>query len=170
MNIFVLDYDPVQAAQSQCDKHVVKMILESAQMLCTAHRVHDPEDCNPNIYKIAYVNHPCTVWARETTGNYEWLLAHFIELCYEYTRRYDKIHKCHSLVSYLNNYPTTMPRGHMTPYALCMPQQYKIGSTVESYRRFYMSKQFKFDMRWSAPSCSPVWFIRRRLLKVTNGR
>lgn len=169
MNIFVLDENPIQAAQMQCDKHVVKMILESAQMLCTAHRVHDPEDCDQSLYKLAYVNHPCTVWARECSENYQWLLSHFVELCHEYTRRYDKIHRCQRLMFSLSPCPSAMRDGPKTPHPLCMPPSYKCDNVVKSYRRFYMSKQYRFDMKWSAPSCSPVWFLRKRLLKVTNG-
>ena len=87
MNIFVVHQDPKTSAQQLCDKHVVKMILESAQMLCSAY----PNGDAP--YKRAFYNHPCTIWARESQENYEWLLDHAYAMCQEYTRRYSKVHK-----------------------------------------------------------------------------
>ena len=91
MNIFYLDPHPTVAAQQCCDKHVVKMILESAQMLSTAHRVLDKND-NELLYKEAHKNHPSTKWVRESHLNYQWLYAHFVALGEEYTARYGKIH------------------------------------------------------------------------------
>ena len=91
MNIFYLHQDPVKAAQYQYNKHVVKMILESAQMLCTAHHCIDTEFADVP-YKIAHKNHPSTVWARRSANNYEWLYHHFVALSAEYKRRYGKDH------------------------------------------------------------------------------
>ena len=85
MNIFYLDKDPVKAAQVQYNKHVVKMILESAQMLCTAHH-HYGNDAVP--YKKAHYNHPSTIWAREDAYNYMWLYDHMMALGKEYTKLY----------------------------------------------------------------------------------
>ena len=83
MNIFVLDRHPVTAAQLQCDRHVVKMVLESAQMLCTSINMLGGQAQ----YKTAHVNHPCSVWARETLGNFLWLYDHGMALAKEYTHR-----------------------------------------------------------------------------------
>jgi hypothetical protein len=124
MNIFILDQSPVQAALYQCDKHVVKMLLESAQMLSTAHRVLDGkmtikksknnrniktwilDDDRENIlYKSAHVNHPCSVWAREDSSTYTWLWMHFKALCIEYRHRFNKIHKSESLWKLLQSPP-----------------------------------------------------------------
>ena len=85
MNIFAVDQDPKISAQQLCDKHVVKMILESAQMLCAVY------DNGTAPYKRAFYNHPCTIWARETEQNYEWLLNHAYAMCQEYTRRDGKV-------------------------------------------------------------------------------
>ncbi len=110
MNVFFLDSCPVLAAQYQCDKHVVKMILETAQMLCTAHRVLDGKQLvsdktnkplqqfdhpywHEELYKCAHINHPSTKWIRKTRGNYMWAYKHFMALCEEYTYRYGKIHE-----------------------------------------------------------------------------
>mgnify|MGYP006271713743 FL=1 len=120
MNIFILDTDPIVAAQWQCDKHVVKMIVESAQMLSTAHRILDGEQTrrpsksgktmvkywvHPNqeledtLYKAVHVGHPCTIWTMETNANYEWHYQHFKALCIEYRFRYGKTHSTETLLT-----------------------------------------------------------------------
>ena len=91
MNIFYLRKDPIKAAQYQYNKHVVKMILESAQMLCTAHHEIMGDDANVP-YKRAHVNHPSTIWTRSSADNYAWLYWHMVALGDEYTKRYNKIH------------------------------------------------------------------------------
>ena len=92
MNIFVLDNDPIVAAQSVCNKHVVKMILESGQMLSTAHRVLDEKPISERFYKLAHINHPSTIWTRTVSANYQWLYSLWSFLCGEYTERYGKEH------------------------------------------------------------------------------
>ena len=89
MNIFYVDTDPVVAASNLLDKHICKMPLESAQMLCTAHRVLDNSEfvAGQPLYKIAHKNHPSSIWVRQTTENYSWLYRHFIGLCEEYHTR-----------------------------------------------------------------------------------
>jgi len=131
MNIFFLDTDPVLAAQYQCDKHVVKMILETAQMLCTAHRVLDGERMysektkkplqqynHPRwhdvLYKCAHINHPSTKWIRATSGNYQWAFAHFCALCDEYSYRYGKLHESDKkLRHYLEHTPANITQGEV---------------------------------------------------------
>lgn len=88
MNIFLLDYDVKKCAQSHVDKHVVKMILETAQLLCGAHHVIGTTDNIP--YKLSHKNHPCSIWVRESLTNYLYLCELGLELCYEYTYRYGK--------------------------------------------------------------------------------
>ena len=93
MNIFVTDPDPVISAQTLCDKHVVKMVLESAQMLSTAWREYSSEYADEHeLYKTAHLNHPCSIWVRLARENYRWLYKHFVALCEEYTHRYEKSH------------------------------------------------------------------------------
>jgi len=96
MNIFYLDKSPVLSARYQCDKHVVKMILESAQLLCTAHRVLDytltSEHDSKGLYKSTHKNHPSAIWARSGYEQYSWLYHHFIALGNEYEYRYHKKH------------------------------------------------------------------------------
>ena len=97
MNIFYIDNDPQISAICMVDSHVVKMILETAQMLSTAHRIVDNNN-SPYMYKATHINHPSTKWARETEGNYIWLVSHFKYLGDEYQYRYGKIHKSISIL------------------------------------------------------------------------
>ncbi len=105
MNIFFLDWDVKKSAEYHCDKHVVKMILETAQLLCGAHHVTDqvPTKYPPSTlqvpYKLSHKNHPCAIWTRESLSNYLYLCELGLELCKEYTYRYGKRHKRLSLAS-----------------------------------------------------------------------
>ncbi len=95
MNLFFLHDDAREAARMQSDVHVVKMILETMQMLCTAiHYCKTPFVFPFVLYKPTHVNHPSTKWIRHTLKNFMWALEHGHELCIEYTKRYGKIHKC----------------------------------------------------------------------------
>ena len=156
MNIFVLSLCPKQCAKFTNDKHVVKMILESAQMLCTTHHLCciNPDS---NIYKIAHKNHPCTIWTRETKANYSWLYLLFRELCKEYTYRYLKIHKCETkLMNILNNIPELIPEGNMTIFKQAMPDDVKHKNPIIAYRQYY-KKYKKYFCNWSKRTI-PYWF------------
>jgi hypothetical protein len=137
MNIFYLDRDPVKAAQIQYNKHVVKMVLESAQMLCTAHRYYGNDDVP---YKSAHVNHPSSIWCRENSRQYYWLFDHMLALGNEYTKRYGKKHlsitKC---FPYLQYTPVGMPLGgQFTEPPQCMPDEYKVeGDSISAYWNYY---------------------------------
>jgi hypothetical protein len=185
MNIFVLDKDPILAARDHCDRHVIKMILESAQMLSTAHwsswrRILNPpplkgqklmqEWLASNVpvehrpaWKMTHVNHPCTQWAGLSWGNYRWLSLHGQELCREYTRRYGREHSSHSIHRWL--YSHVPPHfEHMsvtpldiTPFALAMPDDCKVaGDAVQSYRNYYINHK-KRMAKW-AHSKTPAWW------------
>ena len=140
MNIFVVDNDPVTAAKQLCDKHVVKMILESAQMLCTAHHHYGNGDNVP--YKKAHYNHPSTVWTRENCENYAWLFRHMMALGEEYTRRYGKTHltitKC---AEPLGKSPPDMPWLGFTQPPQCMPDRYKDACSVKAYWNYYIGEK-----------------------------
>jgi len=179
MNIFILNNDPIIAAQEQCDKHVVKMIVESAQMLSTVHRMLDGvmerrpsksgsmlqywklNDQRENIlYKACHFNHPSTVWTRESKANYQWHYKHFIALCDEYTYRYGKVHSTDTKLRIaLQQIPTNIPEKHMTPFKLAMGSnpECMLEDAVESYRRFYETKQKRFTMIWTKRPV-PKWF------------
>ena len=130
MNIFVLDTNPVVAAQMQCNRHVVKMCLETAQLLSTA--------CG-GPYKPTHINHPCSVWTRSNRVNYNWLVMHGLALCEEYGERYGKVHKCEAIISSLANRANDFPIG-FTDFVQCMPDQYKDKNAVIAYRTYYHSK------------------------------
>ena len=149
VNIFVLDTDPMKAAEYHNDKHVVKMILESAQMLSTVHNIMGhSDDGRPVVpsmlYKPTHIMHPCNVWARETGGNYLWLSELALALCLEYTKRYGRRHKSQDIIEWcVDHVPASLkPTGdRMTPYALAMPDEYKRGNAVLSYRLYYMGEK-----------------------------
>ena len=141
MNIFYLDRDPVKAAQIQYNKHVVKMVLESAQMLCTAHH-HYAELNYPMVevpYKKAHYNHPSTIWCRQNAKQYMWLYNHMIALGEEYTKRYNKTHltitKCKEVLKQL---PLGIPDSTFTEPPQCMPDGYKVeGDSLSAYWNYY---------------------------------
>lgn len=136
MNIFYLDHNPVRAAQMQCNKHVVKMVLETAQLLCTAHR--ELGNDNAKLYNSTHINHPSAVWARESSANYQWLYVHFMGLAQEYRLRYGKEHKSwRKLGKLLRSMPPQIKRGRQTPVKLALPTEYKRACPVESYRAYY---------------------------------
>ena len=158
MNIFFLDENPIQISMMMCDKHNVKMILESAQMLSTAHRVLDGAEYADKfrLYKVAHKNHPSTVWTRSSHKNYLWHFDLFKAMLEEYGFRYGKLHKCGELLSPLETLPKNMPRGEFTPPPQCMPEQYKCDDTVLAYRRFYAGEKAGFA-NWKYRPV-PDWF------------
>ncbi len=142
MNIFYLHEDPDKAAQYQYNKHVVKMILESAQLLCTAHHLLCPEESDLIPYKATHKNHPSAVWVRQSASNYAWLYFHMLALGKEYTKRYGKKHltitKCEDILS-------TTPGGifntGFTEPPQCMPDEYKADSAIRGYWNYYLGEK-----------------------------
>ena len=183
MNIFYLDKDPIKAAQMSCDKHCVKMIVESAQMLSTAHRMIDGnlytdktkagrkikrwKHPNPNmektLYKACHTGHPSTVWVMESAYNYHWLYRHMMALNTEFKMRYGHIldHKTIQLLEGPLMYP---PRNISlntiaTDPPPAMPEYCKIkGDSVASYKKYYIYEKQRFAT-WKSPSTVPAWYI-----------
>jgi hypothetical protein len=140
MNIFVLDENPQVAAEMHNDKHVVKMILETAQLLCGVHHMTDQSSSDQVPYKLSHKNHPCAIWARQCVENYIWLCDLGLALCAEYTHRYGKRHKSQDIIEWcLINTPNIKENGDITPFALAMPDECKTISAVESYRQYYIT-------------------------------
>ena len=141
MNIFYLDKCPEKAARLQYNKHVVKMILESAQMLCTAHHCIMGEDADVP-YKPAHRNHPSTIWARQSGENYTWLYRHMMELGKEYEKRYSKKHlsiiKCEDPLSIL---PGGILETGLTKMPQCMPDEYKDECSIQAYWNYYIGEK-----------------------------
>jgi hypothetical protein len=148
MNIFYLHSDPVKAAQIQYNKHVVKMVLESAQMLCTAHHHYAEKldyDADYIPYKKAHYNHPSTIWCRQNVKQYYWLYNHMLALGEEYTKRYGKTHKSiDKCKEPLGLCPFGMTRlGDFTEPPQCMPEQYKVvGCSITAYWNYYEQEKY----------------------------
>lgn len=154
MNIFYVDQCPVISACSLCDRHVVKMILETAQLLCTAHHVTHGSDDIP--YRKTHVNHPSAVWARASVANYLWLVEHGLAMCAEYTRRYGKRHKTQDVLEWCDQHIPLLSSDGFTHPPQCMPDEFKHADTVVAYRNYYNHKSTVIDMRY-AYSSVPSW-------------
>lgn len=156
MNIFFLDFDTKKCAEYHCDKHVVKMILETAQLLCGSHHmVNNPISDIP--YKLSHKNHPCAIWVRESLSNYLYLCDLGLELCKEYTYRYGKRHKSQDIIEWcLSNKPLIKDIGFTTP-PKAMPDEYKVEDVVESYRNYYIGAKKEFA-KWKNREI-PQWFL-----------
>lgn len=167
MNVFFLSPSPQISARQQCDKHVVKMVLESAQLLCTTHRELEGDDSADQLglYKRTHTNHPSAVWARSTGGNWTWLCSHALELCREYTYRYGKRHKSQDIIERCIDNEPSLPEEDMTPPPQCMPEEFQVhddvapgNDAVKAYRQYYaLGKSQTIDMRWTKRRI-PVWF------------
>lgn len=146
MNIFFLSRSPKDAAKLHCDKHVVKMIIETAQMLYSAHWTLNPEGLLPTAYKLAHKNNPCSIWVRTSLTNYLWLASLGRWLCNEYNYRYgaDKLHKTEQHIAWLFQHPpASIPvQGLTAPYQ-AMPIEYKQDDPVQAYQLFYRESKFR---------------------------
>ncbi len=136
MNIFVLDTRPLQCARAHCDKHVVKMILETTQLLSTAVHVSSPEPVD-GLYKKTHVNHPCAVWARATSGNFYWLSKLGDYLLAEYTYRYGKVHASTPVFERAKSLRDFITPGLLTPFVFVGPDEYSDRPVDEAYRLYY---------------------------------
>jgi hypothetical protein len=185
MNIFYLDNDPVKCAEMHVDKHCIKMILEYAQLLSTAHRVLDgvltiglsesgrkqqryilSDERQQMLYSATHVNHPSAVWCRQNDSNYIWLSKLLLACCKEYTYRYGKVHKCEEsgLVKALfHNTPKNIPKGSFTSPTPAMPDECKVpGDALQSYHNYYvMNKQHLWSWKGKINSRNePQWFTK----------
>jgi hypothetical protein len=154
MNIFILDRNPTQAARDHCDKHVVKMILESGQLLATVHHLVRPSKRMPPI-KATHRHHPCSVWVRESLDNYRWLARLAVELVNEYEVRYGKAHRWKMHLHWFASHEPPLPEIGMTPFAQVMPAMYRNKNTVRAYRAYYRGEKAYFA-RWKTRT--PSWW------------
>jgi len=136
LNIFYLHEDPRKAAEYQYNKHVVKMILESAQMLCTAHHHYGNGDNVP--YKKAHYNHPSTIWVRENSLHYDWLYEHMMALGSEYKRRYGRTHMSIDKCGHLHEAPADIPHEPFEQPPQAMPDEYKDDCSLQAYWNYYI--------------------------------
>ncbi len=184
MNIFYLHNEPKICAEMHNDKHCIKMILEYAQLLSTAHRILDgtqsvglsasgrkqtryvlPDSRESVLYSATHVNHPSAVWVRQSVYNYMWLSNLLVELCKEYTYRYGKVHKCErdGLVQMLHDMvPDNISLSNFfTEPTPAMPDDVKVvGNSLASYRNYYINnKQHLASWKGKVNSRPvPEWF------------
>lgn len=178
MNIFYLDRDPKTCAEMHCDKHVVKMIIEYAQLMSTAHRVLDGEEyyalsangrkikrwrmTDPKyengLMKASHVHHPSNVWVRQSRQNYMWLNQMWNYLLLEYTHRYGKRHACADRMEVLYAWPENIPDVPFTPPTPAMPDECKIANnSLASYHKYYIEKKVRFA-KWTNRE-APLWYL-----------
>jgi hypothetical protein len=139
MNIFVLHHAAPIAASYHCDVHVVKMTLETAQILATVHHLHGNSDAVK--YKPTHQNHPCVQWAAASLTNYRWLQLLGESLARQYNSRFGKEHACAQLFrGELSDAPPALNRAPVSPHVLCMPDDCKDSDPVIAYRKYYQKK------------------------------
>jgi len=175
MNVFYLSKNPEQCAAEHCDKHVVKMIIEYAQLLSTAHRVLDgiqyseltkngrqikrwliKDSREQKLYKASHINHPDAIWARESCGNYSWLYKLFVATCDEYTKRYGKKHETdRKLRNILALEPEKIKCAQFVEPPQCMPDHCKHEDTIQAYRNYYIKEKRGFA-KWKTQT--PEWY------------
>ena len=151
MNIFVLDEDVEKCAEYHCDKHVIKMILESAQMMSAVVRLNGHDTG----YKLTHKNHPCTIWARKSLSNYIWLKSLISLLNSEYRYRYDKSVNHKSFDMAMSLPMPDLPVIGLTPFAQAMPEQYRNKNAVKAYRDYYINEKSSF-LTWTKRK-TPKW-------------
>lgn len=157
MNIFISDTTPERAAKNLDDKRVVKMILESTQILCTAINYYG----STAPYRSTHINHPANIWTRQTRQNWLWLWNHAYELCDRYQAAYNKVHKCRDILINLvdDRLEQVLPEGELTPFINCTTNKEKgisfkhIEDTVIAYRHYLIA-------RWNTDTLTPKWTKR----------
>jgi hypothetical protein len=177
MNIFYLHTDTKECAKQHLDKHVVKMILEYAQLLSTAHRLLDgyeyegksvsgrkamrwklDDSREDNLYMASHMKHPSGIWCRETSRNYMWLYSLWRDLMIEYTFRYGKHHVAEKLIPFLDNLPKNIKFDGMTPMPQCMPDDYKVpDDSIQAYHNYYIGDKQRFAVWTNRPI--PEWYV-----------
>ena len=170
MNIFVTDPSPTLSARCLPDKHIVKMPLETCQMLsivCSKKWGHDYGELhriNGEPYKTekgAFRNHPCTIWANQSLENTWWLLAHGLALCNEYSWRYGKIHSCEKTLVEATEIIPPAPRPYLPKsFTFAGPDEYKYDTSIDTftaYKRYISSKPWAASNYLRDPSRKPHW-------------
>jgi len=144
MNIFATDPRPMVAAAHHCDVHVIKMILETAQLLSAAHVFCDGKQV---AYKMTHQHHPCAVWIRESKSNYRWAFDLLVCLCAEYTYRFGKRHKTQDHLIALGHVPDNIPEDDLTAFAMAMPDEFRSNNPHKSYKRYLRAKLESWTLR-----------------------
>ena len=167
MNRFIVDEDPVIIAESLCDQHIVKMPLEEAQMLCTALWHHAPEYAEEHdLYKPVHQKHPCTLWAMQTSSNFQWAFNLYDAMLLEYTLRYGKVHGASKHRFALGNAPKFLPELGITKHPQCFSGHDHLKTDeflpVNAYRKFYYVDKMRFA-RYNKGRYMPEWLSEMRI-------
>ena len=193
MNIFILHEDPIEAAIMHCERHILKMIIEHTQMLATTyyhtidiHRKKEiaenqekvkklfkgfprkDEDGNDKPYAITHVNHPCTVWTRESLTNFNWLLDCTKYMCEEFTYRYGGKHSVEFIIDWMYENPPNLKDIGLTEFAQAMPDVYKSDSATEAYRKYYAFKTTYMKVHWKLEDRIPNWWNESFINEAVN--
>lgn len=160
MNIFVTDQDADQSAKALCDMHLVKMVVETGQILSTAILHHAPD--TEGLYKPTHKNHPCVVWTRTCRRSFAWLLDHGLSLAEEYERRFGREHKTHALLKQMMSMWQAIPLAgqEMPPFVYCGPVEHAGPDVPRAYRAYLSAKYLAWGpkkARWTGTS-PPAWF------------
>jgi hypothetical protein len=152
MNIFATYECPEKSANFLDNKRMVKMILESAQMLSGALRWHEVD--NDNLYKQSHINHPCSIWVRESRANYQWLLNHFIALCNRYSIVYGKIHKCEEKLPLFKQYVKILPDKNQSPFVNCAANK-SLNMDFKHIKDTHLAYREYLKARWALDKTTP---------------
>lgn len=166
VNIFVVNVDPVRAARALCDSHVVKMPLETTQILSTVVRTQGI--CRG--YNITHQRHPCVLWAGDSLGNFNWTLAHGLALCEEYSFRYGRTHACKEVLLELGEVIGKLHFFYVRRQPFVMvPSEYSTGNTINDYRAYYRREKWSIA-EWRHGRLPPKWWEKGRFRgnKVPN--
>jgi hypothetical protein len=153
VNVFAVDRDPERAARALCDRHVVKMTLETAQILCSAARALGQRAP----YRATHAHHPCVVWAGARRANWEWLVRHGLALADEFERRYGRVHPSRAVIARMARRGPPPSRSRRMPFVQAMPEQYRGRDAIAAYRRYYAGEKARFAT-WKAPARPPRWW------------
>ena len=158
MNVFYLDHDTKICAEYHNDKHCVRMVLEYAQLLSTAHRIIDRDMANRFVYKATHKNHPSAIWVRQNQSNYDWLYSLFVDLAEEYTYRYGRKHLSYKKLKHILAYPpNNIEEGAFTQPTPTMPDHCKIpNDSIASYRYYYKTEKSHLAKWTDRPV--PKWY------------
>jgi len=160
MNIFITNECPMQSATDHCDIHLRKQLIESCQLLSTAHHFLDGETI---AMKPTHYNHPCAVWARKTSGNYKWLYQHYVALCTEYTYRTGKEHASSRFIGVLSKVPENILQERQTFFAKAMPDEHKAIPNVPLAYQSYLNVKFKDWQTRTDKKQMPVQWTKRNI-------
>ena len=163
---FLFTYDPIIAAHWHMDKHVVKMILEYSQIMCTAHHVLGSPISNDNLYRKTHENHPSSIWVRQGKENYLWLYKLFCAVCDEYKYRYCKTHKTDvKLREILCVVPFNIPQACFTSPPQAMPDDCKCEHAIRAYRQYYIRHKSHIA-KWKERN-RPYWYVNKNTIDNT---